>query len=39
MVLNYYATNYTGWPPPAFYYATKVQKIIETTKHYARKYK
>lgn len=33
MVLNYYTTNYSGWPSPAFYYATKLQKIFEITKY------
>ena len=37
MVLNYRSTNYTGWPIPAFYYATKVQKKIETTKLFGKK--
>ena len=32
MVLNYHSTNYTGWPIPASYYATKVQKISESCK-------
>ncbi len=34
MVLNYYRTNYSGWLSPAFYYATKLQKIFETTKYF-----
>jgi hypothetical protein len=39
MVLNYRATNYIGWPLPAFIalsnYATKLQKISETTKPFS----
>ena len=35
MVLNYYTTNYSGWPSPAFfYYATKLQKIFKITKYF-----
>jgi len=39
MVLNYPATNYIGWPLPAFVtitnYVTKVQKIFEFRKIFA----
>ena len=39
MVLNYRAANYIGWQLPAFVtisnYATKLQKITETTKYFS----
>ena len=37
MVLNYHSTNCIGWPIPAFYYGTKIQKLFELCKYFYRK--
>ena len=36
MVLNYYPTNYTGWPIPAFYYVAKIQKNSDISKYFCK---